>query len=393
MSTVTLNFTWQGKSTFGRISLILGITCLALSVLGFVTDADQFYFSYLVAFVFWATLALGGLFFTLLQHVTGAVWSIVVRRASEALSSTIPLLFVFFLPLLLGLKTLYPWTHQDVVVASRALQAKAPYLNMTFFIIRNIAYFAIWSFLSFFVNRYSRLQDGGNAELYSRKMKRFSAGGMFLYAFSVSFAAFDWLMSLQPHWYSTIYGVHIFAGSYLSALAFMTLVYLCLRDANILKDVISIDHFHDFGRLLFSFVVFWTYIGGAQFFLIWYANIPEETIFYIARGQGSWWPVSLLLMGFHFVVPFIILAFYSMKRNLVVLRIMAAILFVMHYVDMYWQIMPAHFPKGTHCSWLDLVTFLGIGGVVIALFFSRFTRQNLVPVNDPKLADSISHNV
>jgi hypothetical protein len=216
---------------------------------------------------------------------------------------------------------------------------------------------------------------------------------MFLFAFSITFAGFDWFMSLHPHWYSTMFGVNVFVASFLVFINFLAFFYLYMRDRGIGREIVTMEHYHDIGRMMFAFVVFWAYIGGGQYFLIWYANLPEETIWYLQRWDfRSWRIVSMSLIFLHFAVPFLLLAFYGLKRNLNLIRAMSGLLLVMHYVFMYWLIMPSHFRK-VQIHWLDVTTLLGIGGIVCWFFYNRFARHPLAPLRDPKLPDSIAHRV
>ena len=381
----------QQKGRFGSIALTIGIAGLALSTAGYFIDADRFFSAYHTAFVYWVTLALGALFFTMLQHVSGAVWSVVVRRASEAMSMTLPWLFLFFVPVILGAGKIFHWTHPDP--ADAVLARKASYLNVGFFAMRAIVFFAIWSVLAWLLNKHSLAQDASGDARHTYSLRKISAGGMFLFAFSVTFAAFDWLMSLDAHWYSTIFGVYVFIGGFLVCMAFMTLFYLHLKSRGVLAETVTPEHYHDLGRFLFAFSVFWAYIGGSQYFLIWYANIPEETSWFLARWDPpSWRLISEALIAFHFGVPFLVLTFHAAKRNETVLKAIAGLLMVMHYVDMYWLVMPSFMPSARP-SWMDVTTLLGIGGIVLWLFYTRFTSHPIVPVQDPRLQDSVAHRV
>jgi len=380
---------------FGVFALAAGILGLALSAVGILTNSDRFYLSWLAAFAYWTTLALGGLFFTMLHHVTGAVWSVVVRRSAEAMSMALPLLLVFFIPVIAGAHSLFHWTHADAVASDPVLQGKAPYLNTVFFTARGIVYFLVWAVLAWALNKHSLAQDANGDPRRSRSLRKVSAAGMFLFAFTVTFAAFDWLMSLDPHWYSTIYGVYVFTGGFLAFIAFMTALYLVLKKRGELADAVTTEHYHDLGRMLFAFTVFWAYIGGSQYFLIWYANIPEETIWYLNRWDApSWRAVSLLLIALHFVVPFLALIFRVAKRNFAVLRATAILLLVMHYVDIYWLVMPNHHAAGgVQFCWTDIAAFLAVGGFVMWLFWSRFSGRPALPTGDPKLDDSKAYRV
>ncbi|HSG99082.1 MAG TPA: hypothetical protein VLB27_03470, partial [candidate division Zixibacteria bacterium] len=312
----------SGADGFGRNAMIIGVVGLAASAAGYFVNADQFFYSYLTAFIFWTSLGLGALFFTLLHHLTSAEWSVSIRRLTESVMMTLPFMVIFFVPVVFGAHTLYHWTHEEAVAADAILTHKQPYLNMTFFLVRAAVYFAVWFLLGRTLYKWSRTQDDTGDHALNDKMKRFSAPGMILFALTLTFAAFDWVMSLNPHWYSTIFGVYMFVGSLLAALSFFSLILLMLRGKGVLADKITVEHYHDLGKLLFAFTVFWTYIAFSQYFLIWYGNIPEETEFYHMRWEGSWKIISLLIVFGHFVLPFLALIARGAKRNLGWLRMM-----------------------------------------------------------------------
>lgn len=371
-------------------ALIVGVIGLTILIFGYFVDQKQFFFSYLTAFAFWMTLVWGAMFFSFLHHLTGADWSIVLRRILETVMMTLPLLALLFIPILLGMHDLYHWSHADAVLADPILTKKSAYLNPAFFTIRVIVYFTIWFLLARSLYKTSLDQDQGFKEKQILKMKRISAPGMILFALSLTFASFDWLMSLEAHWYSTIFGVYMFGGSLLAILAFLVIFGLYLREKGILAETITVEHYHDLGKFLFAFIIFWGYIGFSQYFLIWYANIPEETIWYLSRWEGSWKFITLLLVFGHFVVPFLLLMPRAVKRNFAMLRILAGWIFIMHWVDIYWIVMPSLHHQGAVFSWMDLAGFLGIGGLFIFYFIHKFTGKALVPVNDPRLEVSIN---
>ncbi|MCA9740465.1 hypothetical protein KC734_02940 [candidate division KSB1 bacterium] len=373
----------------GKIALIFGGAGLLLSAVGFFLDAKQFYHSYLAAFVFWTTIALGGLFFTMLHHLTGATWSVVLRRFSEAIMVILPVLAILFLPIIPGMHDLYHWTHEEAVAADHILQQKEPYLNIPFFLIRAVFYFGVWFLLARTLKKYSTQQDNAPEPSLTDKMRRFSAPGMLLFAVTLTYAAFDWLMSLNPHWYSTIFGVYIFSGSLLSVLAFILLAALYLRGKDVLQSVITLEHYHDLGKLLFGFTVFWAYIAFSQYMLIWYGNIPEETEFFLQRWEGSWKYVSMVIVFFHFALPFLILVTRAAKRNLALMKVMGFWFLIIHYVDIHWIVMPTLHTEGFSLSWIDFTTLIGIGGLFVWYFWKQFAQQATVPINDPKLQSSI----
>jgi len=370
--------------------LIIGIAALLLSAIGLFTNAEQFYFSYLTAFVYWFTIAIGGLFFTLLGHITGAVWSIVLRRIAEVLGLLLLPLAILFIPILFGMHELFHWSDAAVVAHDALLQKKASYLNLPFFIVRAIFYFTLWFFLTRTLYKNSVQQDHAtDGTALAEKLRRISAPGTILFALTLTFASFDWIMSIDAHWFSTMFGVYIFSGSYLAVIAFLIIFLQYFRQQRILTDIVTREHFHDLGRLLFTFVIFWAYIAGAQYFLIWYANIPEETVWYLHRWEGSWKYVSLFIIAFHFVIPFIFLLFRATKHNQLLLGIMAGLILVMHWFDLYWLISPNLHRHNAHFSWLDVTTVIGIGGVFISLLIRLLARQPLVPAGDPRLHDSV----
>jgi len=371
------------------IPLVIGIVGLVLSAVGYFTDATQFFHSYLVAFFYWLTIGLGALFFVLLHHLVDARWSIVVRRMGENVMSTLPLMVVFVLPLLFGIHDLFHWSHEEVVANDAILQAKAGYLNVPFFIIRQVIYFAVWIIFARLLYRVSMQQDAGSDKDLKLKMRKISAPGILLFALSATFVAFDWLMSLDPHWYSTIFGVYVYAGSFLASLSFLVLLGWYQRSKGLLADVITAEHYHDIGKLMFGFIIFWAYMAFSQYFLIWYANVPEETVWYLERWEGSWKVVSLVIIFGHFTIPFLIMIFRESKRNLAILGPMAIWLLLVHWVDMYWIVFPNIMHHGPHLSWMDAATMAGIGGIFVWYVWRRHTSQALVPVGDPGLQKSI----
>jgi hypothetical protein len=304
---------------------------------------------------------------------------------------TLPYMAALFIPALVGMHTLYHWSHPEAVMHDPLLLAKSGYLNPTFFTIRTVFFFGIWSLLAIKLHGLSLKQDKGDTQAIGDAMRRTSAWGMLLFAVTVTYAGYDWLMSLNPHWFSTIFGVYFFAGGLLSVIAFMTLVALALRRKGILAETITVEHYHDLGKLLFAFTVFWTYIGFSQYFLIWYGNVPEETVWYLARWEGSWKFVSMVILFGHFVLPFIALLFRFTKRTPTSLWIIASWILLMHWVDMYWLVYPTLLEKGASITWIEPATMLFVGGLFLWAFWGRFARNPLVPVNDPKLAGSINH--
>lgn len=377
--------------SFSQKALIVGGVGLLLSLVGAFMDQAQFFQAYLTAFTFFTTLGLGGLFFVLIHHVTGAYWGVVLRRVAENLACTLPLMGLFMLPLFFGMHDLFHWSHEEAVLHDKILQWKAPYLNTGFFIIRNVIFFAIWTWLVHGLRKLSLAQDSGNVESLG-KMRRKAAGGTVLFAITVSLFAFDWLMSLDPHWYSTIFGVYVFSGGFLAALALLSILANMLRTHGA-GELITAEHTHDLGKFLFAFTAWWAYIGGAQYFLIWYGNVPEETIWFLHRWEHGWKEVSLFLVVFHFIIPFVILAFRAAKRVPVLIVSIAGLILFMHYVDHFWMVNPSFNEHHFQVSWMHLTSLLGIGGVFIWWIFLKVAGDPIIPLMDPKLQKSIDHTV
>jgi hypothetical protein len=374
---------------FIKPSLIAAAIGLAASAAGLMMNSAEFFFSYLTAYMFWTSLTLGGLFFVMLHHISGAVWSTVLRRLMESLMQTVPIMAILFIPIAFGIHDLYHWSHADAVAADALLQKKEAYLNIPFFLIRTLIYFSIWFLLAHFLYKTSIQQDQEFRSEQIKRLRTLSAPGIVLFALSITFASFDWLMSLDPHWYSTIFGLYFFAGSFLSATAFLVIVAQSLRTKGYLKATITTEHFHDLGKFLFAFTIFWGYMAFSQYFLIWYANIPEETIWYLHRWEGSWKILTLLLVFGHFLIPFMGLMTRASKRNLTYMKIMSFWILLMHYIDLYWIIMPIRYEHGIQPSWMDFATIIGVGGVFLWFMWSKFWGQAMVPVNDPNLDESI----
>lgn len=378
------------KNSLGKICLIIGLVGLALNVLGFFHNHEQFFHSWLVAFAFWMSIALGGLFLVLIHHLSGAVWSIVVRRIPESFMAILPFMVIFFIPVAIGMYDLYHWAHADAVAHDALLQEKAPYLNILFFILRTVFFFFVWSVFGRLLYRFSIKNDVTGDAGYIIKAKKISPPAAILFAFTVTFAAFDWLMSLDPHWYSTIFGVYYFAGSTMATYAVTTVLVLYFAKGP-LANMVSVEHYHDLGKLILTFTIFWAYMAFSQYFLIWYANIPEETVWFAHRWHGSWKIISLLLAVGHFVVPFLFMLVRAVKRNTRTLTVFALWMLLMHYIDMFWLVMPNLHKDGAVFSWMDITTMIGIGGLFLWLVFLHLSKHSLVPINDPQLENSIHH--
>lgn len=385
----SLSYRLKESNRTGSVALIVGLLGLAASLVGFLVDEEQFFSSYLTAFLFWLSIGLGSLFFIMVHHMASATWSTVLRKLFEGFMGVLPLMVVLFLPIAFGLKHLYSWTDTELVAADHLLQGKSGFLNDAFFLLRAAVYLLVWAFLALRLRALSREQDQQHNSSVTARFRKVSAPGLILFAVTTTFAAWDWMMSLDPHWYSTIYGAYFFAGGAMAAMAFSLVVVLYLRAKGVLVNAITVEHHHDLAKLTFAFVVFWAYMAFSQYFLIWYANIPEETVWYLHRWEGSWKTVSLLIVFGHFCAPFLLLITRGAKRTPGLLLVVGFWLLFMHYVDLYWNIAPNFFHHGAHFSWIDLSTMVGVGGLFIWYFWKQFAGNPLVPVNDPGLKASL----
>ncbi|MFW5955441.1 MAG: hypothetical protein ACOCSK_01730 [Rhodothermales bacterium] len=373
---------------------ILGSVFFVVALIGWLVDAHHFYFSYLVGWTFCLSIALGALFFVVIQHLTKARWSVVVRRMAESIAWSIPLLALLSIPLFFGLHDLYHWTHEELHDPTHPdydplVAGKSAYLNVPFFVVRIILYLALWSLIAYKLYRLSLLQDVHPDPSIPSRQRKVSAWGLPVLAVTVSFASYDLLMSTDPHWFSTIFGVYFFAGAFFAILAVLTLMGLALQRGGIgFQRLITVEHYHDLGKLMFGFTVFWAYIAFSQYMLIWYGNIPEETVWYRHRLEGGWEYHSLALLLLHFVVPFIVLLPRTTKRMQSVLAVMAVWFLVMHWFDLHWLVMPvlSHY-GGFH--WIDFAAWLGLGGLFAGMIMFRLSRHSLVPRNDPYLQESL----
>jgi len=378
---------WNRIPAVGAVCALLGAAGCAM--LG-PANPKQFFFSWLMSYLFFLSLVLGALFFVLIQYATQGGWSIVVRRIGETVFATVPLMAVLFVPLLFGLHDLYPWTVPGAAEHDALLRWKAPYLNVPFFLIRAALFFGIWSFIALLYYRGSRGQDATGDPAISARLRKFAGPCIIVLALTSTFASIDWIVSLTPHWYSTMFGVYFFAGSFIGFIALLSVIAPAMRAAGLLDTVITAEHLQDLGKFLFAFMAFWAYIAFSQFLLIWYANLPEESFWFKARLEGSWEIVSLLLMAGHFGVPFFYLMGRAVKRRNWTLAIGGVWLLVMHFVDIYWQVMPTLHPDGVRPSVLDVAAFFAVGGCFVAAASWLMRRQALVPMRDPRLAESLA---
>lgn len=382
-----------GAEKLWRAAAAVGVAALALSLILAAVTAGGFRrlaFAYLTSYAWALSLALGALFFVILQHLTRAGWSVVVRRLAEGVAATLPYWAALALPVVASTGALYHWSHADAVAADRLLQAKSAYLNLPFFIVRLLVYFAVWVLLArFFVGR-SRDQDESGDPAISLLLQRRAAPAMIGFALTLTFASFDLLMSLDPHWFSTIFGVYYFAGSIVGWVALLTVMALLLQRSGLLRHAITVEHYHDLGKLLFAFTVFWAYIAFSQFMLYWYAALPEETGWFVRRQTHGWGAVGLVLLFGHFLLPFLALLGRIPKRTPRLLGVAAAWMLLMHWVDLYWLVVPEASREHAVPRLVDLTVAVAVAALGTAFVVRALRRHSLVPERDPRLEESLA---
>jgi len=375
----------KGRNALLLLALISIVACVA----GYIQNPDRLFRSYLVAFAFVATAGLASFFFVMVQFLSGSAWSVTSRRIMENIMITVPACALLFLPIAFGLHHIYPWTNPALAQSDALVRAKSGFLSDNFFIARTYGYFLLWSIWIFAIYRQSVKQDQQRSIRQMTIASRWSGTGLFLVVAVGTLAAWDWLMSVEPTWYSTIFGLYYLADGAVLFFSLVILISLGFRKAGILDKEINIEHYHDLGKWLFAMTCFYTYIAFSQYLLIWYANIPDETQFYRHRSVGTWLVISLSLPFIRFFIPFFTLLSRPAKRNLTILTVMSIWSVVVVYLDMYWVIMPVFYPNGPQLHWLDLATLgvtVSIAGLV---FWSRFRKHALVPVGDLRLEQSL----
>jgi hypothetical protein len=383
-------------------ALVVGVVGVGAGVIGAFMNADQFFRSWLIGFLFCLGLALGSLALLMVQHLSGGQWGLVSRRVFEASTRTLPLVTLFFVPILFGMRPLFLWARPEAVEADRILQAKALYLNVPFFVGRAVVYFALWLSCTFLLNKWSDAQDRGEAAVTAPEMVRFrelSAPGLLFLVLTVTFASIDWVMSIDPHWFSTIFGLLTVVGQGLSALAFTIAVLALIAPTGALAGYLTPRHFHDLGKLLLAFVMLWAYLAFSQFLIIWSGNLPEEIPWYIERVRGSWGVVAVLLVLGHFALPFLLLLSRDLKRHSAMLAKVAIFVILMRLVDLIWLVAPtfshASAEQGSRFElmlhWMDIVIPVGLAGLWVFLFARLLRSRPLLPTNDPYFKEIFVH--
>jgi len=370
-----------------RPALVVGVVGLGLCAVGFSVSREQFFRAWLIAFIFWWGVSLGSLAWMMIHHLSGGQWGVVTRRVFEASSRTLPFMALAFLPIAFGLRELYPWARPDQVATDELLQHRAPYLNVSFFFVRALIYFALWSGMAYLISGWSRRQDTSpDDESLGLRMQRLSGGGLVLYGITLFFASVDWLMSLDPHWYSTIYGILMLGGQGLASMAFTLTVMVVLSRTEPLSKVFRSNHLHDLGKLMLTFVMLWAYFQFSQFLIIWSGNLPEEIGFYLTRIEGAWVYLSALLILGHFALPFLLLLNRDLKRSHAVV-VVALFIIAMRFVDLFWLMGPRDRHTAPALSWINFVTPVALGGIWLTVFLWQLSSRPLLPLGEPELVE------
>jgi hypothetical protein len=386
-------------------ALVIGGVALVAGAVGAVMNPDQFFRSWLIGFLFCLSFSIGSLALLMLQHLSGGQWGLVSRRVFEAGTSTLPFVAALFIPVVLGLPKIFLWARPEAVAADHILQMKAPYLNFWFFVVRAVIFFAFWLVCAWLLNKWSSDQDRGEhtRKVDSIRFRTLSAPGLLFLVLTVSFASVDWIMSLDPHWFSTIFGLLTVAGYGLSTLALTVIVLSMVDKDGSARAYLTSRHFHDLGKLLLAFTMLWAYLSFSQFLIIWSGNLPEEIPWYIQRIRGAWGYVAIALVVGHFMLPFTLLLSATLKKRSGTLARVAAFILVMRLVDLIWYVAPtfSHATPGEAAAahapafpfhWMDIALPVGLIGVWLFLFARSLRNRTLFPVNDPYFKEAYAHD-
>jgi hypothetical protein len=377
--------------TIGQRSLIVGVVFGLIALILAFLRPEQFFRAYLLGFMCWLGVSLGSMAILMIRHLTGGGWGMVIRRILGAAMRTLPLLALLFIPIILGMHKLYIWAQPLDQIADKHLREHLEditktYLTTNGFVIRAIFYFAIWNLLSYLLSHWSRQTDRAGAPDNTERFKAVAGPGLILYGFTISFAAIDWVMSLDPSWISTIFGLVILIGEVLSAMCFAVVVERILFNYKPMSEMLSPDFVHDHGKWMLTFVMVWAYFNYSQWLIIWAGNLPSEITYYMRRLNGGWGYVGLFIVIFHFAIPFGTLLSRPFKRNIRKLVWLAVWLMLMRYLDLFWIIEP-NFSTTFHVTVADIVVPIAIGGFWLAYFFRNLGSLPLLPLHDPSAGE------
>jgi hypothetical protein len=370
------------------------IAGVVLTIVGFVMSGQtRFFQAYLVAYTWAFGIVLGSMALLMVQHLSGGAWGVVIRRPLEAAVRTMPIMTLLYLPIAFGVHDLYHWSHADAVAGDPVLQWKEPYLNTTFFYVRQVLFFAIWNAMGWMLTSWSAEQDRSGSPGLSRRFSVLSGAGLVIYSLTVTFAMVDWTMSLNPHWFSTMWGPLYIAGQGLSAFAFSAVVLILLAQSAPLNRVVTVHHLHDLGKFLFAFLMLHAYLSFSQFLIIWSANLAEEIPHYLVRWDHGFQYLSIFMIVGHFAVPYVLLLSRETKRSFGRLRLIAMWILFARLVEYFWHVAPEFHHESLVIGVLDIATPLAVGGIFLALFAASLKKYPLLPVHDPGLGKALVHHV
>jgi hypothetical protein len=370
--------------------LVAGVLLLAASVVGAFFSPNDFFRGYLIGYLLWLGAALGSMAYLMIQYVTGGTWGVVSRRVLEAATRTLPVLAILFIPVGLGIGNLYEWAHPDLVRSDSLLRHRSGYMNPVFFFARAGIYLVVWMVFAHFLNRWSTEEDDFPRKNRS-KLKTLSVPGLIVLLFSISFAAVDWTESLETRWASTMWGLMFIAAQGLTAMAFLIIIMSWLYRREPMSEVLTADHFHDLGKLLFANLMLWAYFAFCQYLIIWAENLTNEIPYYITRTRTSWGWFGVALIVFNFFVPMLLLLNRNLKRNAYLLSVVAVIILVMRYMDVIWIVLPAYYKEGFRIGWTDVTTPFGLAGLWLWAYLRELPRRPLIAASAPELEMALAH--
>jgi hypothetical protein len=378
-----------GVARWQMPALIIGIIGIAGSVAGFAMNQPEFYKAWLPAFVFWFLIAAGALGVLCLQYTTGGEWGVLIRRPLGAAARTLPLFLIFGIPVVLGLAHIYEWANHDKVAHDLLLQKKQLWLNPMSWGIRTLVYFALWALWAWRLRQLSLSFAKDRSPYTELSRRKWAASGLLMIVFTLTFTSVDWVMSLEPKWYSSMFGIAFTVGAGLSAFAFVTFFLTTISETQAMTDILKPNHFRDLGNLMLAFTMLWAYTNFSQFLLIWYGNIKEETPYYLKRMHGGWGVMAAILVVFHFFLPFFMLLMRAIKDRPKTIAVVTVIILVMRFMDVYWLIGPAFWPDHFYISWITLFAFLGIGGLWLWAFIGQLKGQTIIPIHETWVEEAI----
>jgi hypothetical protein len=385
-----MNPTEELWSQFDRVrnrALAVGVAALIVCILGGLAgNPQQFFHSYLLAYLFWVGVTLGCFAVVMMYHLVGGTWGYPVLRLLESGAQAFPLMVILFVPILVGMRDVFVWARPAAVSASAVLQAKAPYLNFPFFVLRAVIYFAIWIVFAYLLNKWSLEHDRTGQPVLLKRLQYLSGPGLILFALTVTFASVDWVMSLEAHFFSTIFGMLFMVAFVMEGIAFTAIVSYCLAQREPLSRTVRPSHSHDLGNLMLAFVLLWAYLAFSQLLIIWAENLTDEIPFYMHRSAGGWQWLGLGIFAFQFALPFVLLLQRMMKRRAQLLMVVAVIILCMRLVDVFWLVEPSYHPTGFFIHWMDVVAPIGLGGIWVAAFLWHLKGKPLLPVRDLRYA-------